>query len=352
MLTLEELIKGIKEPKEEARKAALLHWDALAKPLGSLGLLEEDITKIAALIGKEEVRLDQASLLVFCADNGVIAQGVSQSDESVTSAVAKALGEGTSTVNYMANAAGCKVCPVNIGMKEESALPGVIHIPVKKGTNDFSQGPAMSRAECEKALLAGAELVRKEKEAGAQIILLGEMGIGNTTSAAALSCLLLGESPERMCGRGAGLSDKGLQKKIKVIEKAIELNQPDRQEPIDLLSKVGGLDLAALTGACLGGAYYDIPIILDGLITCAAAVCALRLSDKCQKALLASHVSSEPAAELLLKELNLQAPIHAGLHLGEGTGAILAYELLKNVLAVYNSGHTFGHLGIDAYVPL
>lgn len=351
-MQLTELINGIKEADQAAGERAVRHWDALAKPLGSLGLLEEDIVKIAALTEKEEISLKQACLLVFCADNGVVAQGVSQSDHRVTSAVAKALGEGKSTVNYMASAAGCRVLPVNVGMKEGNDLPGVRQACIQRGSGDISLGPAMSREDCERALWLGCELVREEKEKGTDILLLGEMGIGNTTSSAALAAVLLQEDPSRICGRGAGLSDQGLRRKNEVIRKALEVNRPDPKDPIDCLSKLGGFDLAALAGACLGAAYYQIPLLLDGMISCAAALCATRLAENCKKALLASHLSSEPAALLLLKELDLKAPISAGLHLGEGTGAVLALQLLKGVLAVYNSGHTFGHLGIEAYQHL
>ena len=281
-----------------------------------------------------------------------MAQGVSQSDHHVTSAVAKALGEGNSTVNYMASAAGCRVLPVNVGMKEGDDLPGVRAACIQRGSGDISLGPAMSRQDCERALLLGTDLVREEKEKGSDILLLGEMGIGNTTSSAALASVLLQEEPSWICGRGAGLSDQGLKRKIEVIQKALDQNRPDPKDPLDCLSKVGGFDLAALTGACLGAAYYGIPLLLDGVISCAAALCAARLAENCKKALLASHLSSEPAAALLLKELELKAPISAGLHLGEGSGAVLALQLLKEVLAVYNSGHTFGHLGIEAYQHL
>lgn len=352
MQDLKGLIKGIGEGDKRAEERAIRHWDGLAKPLGSLGLLEKDIVRIAALTGKEEVSLEEAALLVFCADNGVVAQGVSQSDHSVTTAVAKALGEGRSTVNYMAKAAGCQVIPVNVGMKEGEGLPGVRQHCIRQQSGDISLGEAMSRKECEKAILLGAQLVREEKEKGAEILLLGEMGIGNTTSSAAVTAALLQKNVETVCGRGAGLSDQGLKKKKEVVRKALEINRPDPEDAIDILAKVGGFDLAALTGACLGGAYYQIPIMLDGLITCASALCALRLAPHCKKALLASHRSSEPAAALLLEALDLEAPIRAGLHLGEGTGAVLGLQLLRDVLAVYHSGHTFGHLGIEAYTPL
>ena len=343
-------MRGIKGSSETMRRASLAHWDSLAKPLGSLGTLEQAVTDIAALTGSDQVHLCRARLLLFCADNGVVAQGISQSDSSVTLAVAQALGAGTSTVSYMAAHEGCHVLPVNIGMADETPA-GVRDMAIRRSTGDISLGPAMSREECERAILAGADLVREAKEEGYEIVLLGEMGIGNTTTSAAVGAVLTGQPPAVMTGRGAGLSDAGLNRKISVITQAIALNRPDPSDPVDLLQKVGGLDLAALCGACLGGAYYGIPILLDGVITCAAALCAVRMHPVCREALIASHCSAEPAARLLLEQLGLRPFIQADLHLGEGSGAMLALGLLRQVLAVYNSGHTFDHLGIEAYVP-
>ena len=350
-MTLDELTGSIAFTGEAAAGPALRRWSSLAKPLGSLGLFESAIAKISALTGREDVSLDNAVLLVFCADNGVTARGVSQSDSSVTAAVARALGEGTSTVSYMAAQAGCRVVPVNIGMVEQAPMSGVMNKCVMAGTGDISLGPAMTREECVCAILTGAQLAADARESGANIILLGEMGIGNTTTSAAVACALLNAAPELMTGRGAGLSDAGLRRKRDAVSRALKINNPDKNDPIDILAKVGGLDLAALCGVCLGGAYYKIPILLDGLITCAAALCAVRLCPPVSNALLASHVSEEPAAAMLLDSLGLAAPIHARLRLGEGTGAVLCLSLLRQALAVYMSGHTFENLGIEAYTP-
>lgn len=350
-MTLDTLLSGITGPDTVAMSSALRHWDSLAKPLGSLGVLEENLVQIAGLTGSAEIHLDSRCMIVLCGDNGVIAQGVSQSDASVTTAVAAALGQGTSTVNFMAEKAGCRVLPVNIGMAEPEPIPGVLQCSVRKGTEDITLGPAMSREECIRAILTGADLVRCEKEQGTELICVGEMGIGNTTTTAAVTAVLLHTSPEILTGRGAGLSDEGLARKLHAVQRAIAVNAPNPQDPIDVLAKVGGLDLAGLCGICLGGAYYGVPVLLDGVITNAAALCAVRLCPNSKKALLASHVSTEPAAGLVLKALGLKTMISAGLHLGEGSGAVLALSLLDQALAVYNSGHTFGHLGIEAYTP-
>ncbi len=347
-MKLDEIIAGIPEIPAERYRAARQHWDTLAKPLGSLGVLEENVTKIAALSGKRQ--LLRRTLLVFCSDNGVVAQGISQSDASVTTAVAAALGRGDSTVNFMAKTANCTVLPVDIGMLEPTP-PGVQTEKRMPGTHDITLGPAMTRKMCIQTIETGFRLAEAQIKTGADILLLGEMGIGNTTTSAAVASVLLHQSPEILTGRGAGLSNDGLQRKIRVIDRAVQVNQPNPEDPIDVLRKIGGLDLAALCGVCLGGARYQVPVLLDGVITNTAALCAVRLCPAVQGALIASHVSQEPAAKLLLDALELQPCISAGLHLGEGSGAVLALPLLDQALAVYNSGHTFDALGIDAYVP-
>ena len=201
----------------EARK----RWDSLAKPLGSLGLLEEAVIKIAALTGNAEVHLNSRALLVLCADNGVVAQGVTQTDSSVTAAVARALGMGTSTVNYMARVANCQVVPVDMGVLDFPGAPGVLDRRVRSGTADITQESAMNREECVRAIETGMELVREQRETGADILATGEMGIGNTTTSSAVASVLLGLPPVEVTGRGAGLSDAGLARKIAALERAI-----------------------------------------------------------------------------------------------------------------------------------
>ena len=351
-MTLQDILEGIRPADKKAEELARTRWNSLAMPLGSLGQLAEAVVRVAGVTGEPSVRLERRSLLVLCADNGVVARGVSQSDASVTAAVAKALGAGFSTASYLARDARCAVRPVDIGMRPHETFSGVEDFSIGPGTADIAAGPAMTEEECARAIEAGIELVRREKEAGTDILLVGEMGIGNTTTSCAVACALLGREPVELAGRGAGLSAEGLERKIAVLETALAVNRPDPKDPVDVLRKVGGFDLAGLCGICLGGAYYRIPVLLDGLITCAAALCAVRLCPEAQNALLASHVSAEPAARLLLEALGLEAPMAAGLRLGEGSGALAALKLLDAALSVYNSGHTFGHLGIEAYVEL
>ena len=332
---------------EEARG----RWDGLAKPLGSLGLLEDAVVRIAGVTGSADVRLDRRTLLVFCADNGVVTRGVSQVGCEVTASVARALGQGTSTVNYLARAACCDVVPVDVGIRCFPGAPGVLDRRVRDATDDIACGPAMTRGECVRALEVGANLARGLAAAGARVVCMGEMGIGNTTTTAAVAAALTGRDPAVLVGRGSGLSDAGLARKRAAVAAALEANAPDARDPVGVLAKVGGLDLAALAGVVLGGAYARVPVMMDGVIANVAALAAVRLCPLAACCLLASHLSAEPAARLALDELGCRPFMAAGMRLGEGSGAVAALPLLDMALAVYASGHTFGALGIDAYTP-
>lgn len=348
-----QLIESISPPDAAAADAARMRWDSRAKPLGSLGELETDITRIAALTGNPMPKLVPRSLLVFCADNGVVVQGISQSGPEVTAAVARALGEGHSTVCHMGAIAQCRVVPVDIGMRlfDHGRFPGVVNRCIRRSTADCSQGPAMSRLECIQAILSGAELAMEQASAGDRLLCTGEMGIGNTTTATAVACALLNRGPNELTGRGAGLSDAGLDRKIRTIEASLKRNNPDPADIVDVLSKVGGLDIAAMCGTFLGAAASRVPVVIDGCISAAAALCAVRMAPHAKAAMLASHCSAEPMAGALMDALGLYPVISAGLRLGEGSGAVALLPLLDMALSVYRDGDGFGELGIAPYAP-
>ena len=348
---MRDLLNTITPPDEVARAEARRRWNDCAKPLGSLGLLETALEDIAALTGSADIRLDRRAVLVLCADNGVVAQGVTQSPSSVTGLVAKQLAARRTSVCRMAQAARCQVVPVDVGILDLQEMPGVLSRRIGNGTGDISQGPAMTRRQAEQALHTGMELVREQQALGVDLLATGEMGIGNTTTSSAVACVLLGRPAEEMTGRGAGLSDQGLQKKTAAIRRALEVNRPDPSDPLDILQKVGGFDIAAMCGVFLGGALYRVPVLIDGLISAVAALCALRLCPAAGKAMLASHVSAEPAGGLVLEALGKQPLITAGMRLGEGTGAVAAMPLLDLALAVYRESYTFEEGGIEAYQP-
>jgi len=348
---LSELIEAVPCPLPGTAREAKRRWDSIAKPLGSLGLLEDALIRVSAVCGTADLALKPRKLLVFCADNGVVAEGVSQCGSEVTAAVTTALGAGRSTVNPMAALADCRVQAVDVGVRDYPGAANVWNCRVQNGTGNIAREPAMSRENCLRAILTGAELAKREAAEGTRLLLVGEMGIGNTTTAAAVTAVLLGLDPAAVTGRGAGLSDAGLARKQAVVRQAITVNRPDPDDPIDVLTKVGGLDLAAMCGAYLGAASVRLPVLIDGCISAAAALCACRLCPRAGEAMLASHLSAEPMGEQLLKALRLSPLLCAGLRLGEGGGAVCALPLLDQALAVYRSGQSFERLGIEAYTP-
>lgn len=345
-------IKLISPADKEAGKRAALKWNSIAKPLHSLGMLEDDIIKLAEIFGSENFSLDKRCAVVMCADNGVVCEGVTQTDSSVTAVVAKAIANGTSNINLMANACSADVFAVDIGIKGKLTADGLIDRKIADGTGNIAVGPAMSRQQAERALAVGMDMVRDLKEKGYKLIVTGEMGIGNTTTASAAASVLLGLSPEEVTGRGAGLDDNGLARKINVIKKSIEANKPVSDDAVDIISKVGGYDIGGMTGLFLGGAVYHIPIVTDGFISAVSAALAAMICPVSKEYMLCSHVSKEPAGRKMLEYLGFEAPVNAGLCLGEGTGGVLLLPMLDAAMAVYGSSHSFDNLSIEKYKEL
>ncbi|MBQ9648745.1 MAG: nicotinate-nucleotide--dimethylbenzimidazole phosphoribosyltransferase [Oscillospiraceae bacterium] len=350
-MDLHEILNRITPPDESGRMAARARWNACAKPLGSLGLLESAVEDIAALTGSAEADLGERAVLVLCADNGVVRQGVTQTGSEVTAAVARQLALGRTSVCRMAAVAHCRVVPVDMGIAGFEGCDGVLNRRVGNGTADFTEEPAMTREQAEQAILTGVELVRDEAARGTRLLATGEMGIGNTTTASAVASVLLSRSVEDVTGRGAGLSDEALERKIRTIRRGVSTNRPSAWDAVDVLAKVGGFDLAGLCGVFLGGALYRVPVLIDGFPSAVAALCAQRLCPDAVKAMLASHLSAEPAGAMVLKALGKRPLIAADMRLGEGTGAVAAMPLLDMALAVYNEAYTFEEGGIEPYTP-
>lgn len=344
-----ELNQRIAPPDEAAAAAAKRTWDSVAKPLNSLGALEDDIIKIAALIGTPDVRLDKRGVIVMCADNGVVEEGVTQTGQEVTAIVAGNIAHMDTSVCKMAQKANASVIAVDMGCVGEAT--GALDRRIAPQTQNFTKGPAMTREQAEQAIQTGIDLVRDYREQGYQVICTGEMGIGNTTTSSAVAAVLLGLPVERVTGRGAGLSDAGLNRKVHAIKRGIEVNQPDPNDALDVLAKLGGFDIAGMAGLFLGGALYRVPIMVDGFISALAALVAARLCPASTCAMLASHVSAEVAAKLVLDKLGLEPLIHARMRLGEGTGAVCALPLLDMALAVYSEMVSFDDIHIEAYTP-
>ena len=263
-MTLEETLKQIKPLNEEKMKTARRRWDSIAKPLHSLGKMEDLITQIVGITGEEKVDLGKKALVAMCADNGVVEEGVTQTGQEVTAIVADNFVKETTTACVMCHQCGVDVKPVDVGMVRDTTAR--TDLKVMYGTRNMTKGPAMTRKQALQAILTGIHQVKEKKEAGYQIIATGEMGIGNTTTSSAVASVLLGDEPAEITGRGAGLTNEGLERKIRAIERAIAVNRPEWDDPVDVLAKVGGFDLAGITGLYLGGAAYRVPIVVDGFI--------------------------------------------------------------------------------------
>ena len=339
----------IEEPDKKIRQEIKANWDRLAKPLDGPGEFEGLLARIGAILGSPEIDIAKKAVIVMCADNGVVAEGISQSGQEITAAVTENLGKRNTSVCKMAQAVGAEIFPVDIGVNTDQIFPGVISRKVKKGTNDFLLKPAMSEREAMQAIQVGMELVKECKEAGYTLLGTGEMGIGNTTTSAAMAAALLSVPPEIVVGRGAGLSDEGLATKRRVIADALEKYQLRGTEPMRILCSVGGLDIAGLCGVFLGGAKYHMPIVADGVISAVAALTAERLCPGTKEFIIPSHKGKEPASELLMRELGLSPVLDAGLALGEGTGAVMMFSLLDIAMSLYETGATFGDFKIEEY---
>lgn len=344
-----EEIKKIGAVSSEWREICQKHWDNITKPLDSLGILEKAIIQIGAVCQCEAVCLDKKAIVCMCADNGVVAEGVTQTDNSVTAVVTRHMAEGIANINIMAAYSHTDVFTVDIGVAEDIECEGIINRKIAHGTKNFVHEPAMTVEEAEKAIAVGIEIVRKLKKDGYKIIGLGEMGIGNTTTGSALTAVFLNKPVSEVTGPGAGLSEKGILHKAETIEKGIRLHKPNREKPLEVLAQMGGLDIAGLVGVIIGCAVNRIPVVLDGFISYAAALTAIRIAPAVKPYIMASHVSKEPASRMLIKELELCPVIYADMSLGEGTGVAAVLPLLEMALAVYNQNQTFADSHIKAY---
>jgi len=352
-MTLTQALGRLRTPLRPAMDRMQRRMDSIVKPLGSLGLLERHMVKIAGITGTAHPDLQSKAVVVFCADNGVVEQGVAQSTREVTRIVAENLAGGDTCVCAMARVAGARVVPVDVGVAADTAgIPGLAQRKVRCGTGDFSREPAMTRKEARQIVGVGVNLAGELHAQGVNMLATGEMGIGNTTTAAAVAAVLLDLPPQRVCGRGSGLTDRMLARKIQVIGGGVALHRPDPADPLDVLAKVGGLDIAGMAGLCIGGAVYGVPVVLDGVISCVAALVACRLAPGVVDFLLPSHLSEEPAAALVLEELGLRPILNAGLRLGEGTGAVATFPLYDMMSAICETMVTFADEDMEPYRPL
>lgn len=351
MEKLRKTLEGINPLHSTVMEETKAYLDSLTKPLGSLGWLEDTAVQLAGITGKMRNKFRKPVVIIGAADNGVVEEGVSSCPQEVTATVTANFTKGFTGINVFSRFAGCEIVVVDVGVKAPLPQEGILQRKIRWGTDNFTKGPALTREEAIRAVETGISVAEEEVRKGADIIGTGEMGIGNTTTSAAVLAVLSGKPASLVAGRGAGLSDEAMQNKIKVIEKGIAVNRPDPRDPLDVLAKVGGLDLAFLAGVFLGGAYCRVPVVIDGFIAGVAALAAVRLCEKVRGYCLPSHSSAEAGARILLEELKMRPPLDMGLRLGEGTGAALVFPLLELIYRVMTEMGTFAQAGIEQYVP-
>lgn len=339
----------ITEVDKKAAASVQKRWDSVAKPLDALGKFEKITARIGGIWGNADFNWKRRAVLVMCADNGVVAEGISQCGQEVTLAVCKSMGQKKSSVGRMAEVNGTTVFPIDIGIASEEEIPGVENHKIARGTRNFAMEPAMSEEEVYRAMDVGISLVKRCKEEGFSMVALGEMGIGNTTTATAVAAACLGMPAIELVGKGAGLSNAGLQRKEQVIQQAIETYGLYEATPFRILQTVGGLDLAGMVGIIFGGALYHIPVVLDGILSGVAALVAGLMLPETLDFLIPTHISKEKAAKAVFEKIRLSPVIHGDLALGEGTGAVMFFSLLDTVMALYEDGTSFENMKVETY---
>jgi len=332
---------------EEAMAQARARQDQLTKPQGSLGRLEEISVQIAGITGNPRPKLQHKAIVTMAGDHGVVAQGVSAFPQEVTPQMVVNFLHGGAAINVLARHVGARVVVVDMGVAADmSSFDGLVIKKVGYGTHDFTQGPAMTREQAIQAILAGAEVVEDEIEQGLDILGTGEMGIGNTTPATAIAAVLTGKSPDEITGPGTGLDAEGIQRKIEAIKRGIAVNQPQADDALDVLSKVGGFEIAGLAGAMLAAARNRRPVVVDGFISTAAAMIALALAPDLRPYLIAAHRSQERGHDAMLEWLGLEPVLDLGLRLGEGTGAALAIGIADAACKLLDEMATFAEAAV------
>lgn len=341
---VDALVREVLPLDRSAMTAAETYQARLAKPPGSLGRLEEISIQLAGITGRVHNALNKKQLLVFAADNGVVAEGVSSAPQSVTKQQTINLMRGKTGAAVLAKHFGCGLTVCDVGVNADIYESTVLNRKIAYGTQNICTGPAMTREQTLQAILTGAEIART---VDADVIGVGEMGIGNTTTSSAVLAVLLGADVEAVTGRGGGITEESFRKKKAVIRTAIEVNRPDRDDVVGVLSKVGGFDLAAMCGAFLGAAAARRPAVIDGLISTAAALCAVRLCPNVRGYLVPSHASFEIGYRLAMEAMDLRPLFDLGMRLGEGSGCPLAFQVLDAACAVTNDMATFDEAGIN-----
>lgn len=348
MELISSLLKDIKPVDEKWYAAAQKHLDNLTKPPGSLGRLEEFAGRLVAITENNVVRIGKKAIFTFAGDHGITEEGVSAYPKEVTPQMVFNILRGGAGINVLARHAGAEVVVIDIGVDYDFGnIEGLTHMKVVKGTRNFSKGPAMTKEEAIKSIQAGFELAIAYAKKGYGMFGTGDMGIGNTTPSSAIAAVLTGRGVSGVTGRGTGISEESLRKKIEVIEKGITVNRPDPKDPIDVLAKIGGAEIGGIAGLILGAAARRIPVVIDGFISTAGALIAYCLDTKTRDYMFAAHNSVEIGHKAMLERIGLRPILDLNLRLGEGTGAALAMLMIEAGLKIYKEMATFGDAGVS-----
>jgi nicotinate-nucleotide--dimethylbenzimidazole phosphoribosyltransferase len=343
---LQNFITQIKPLDELAIHNASQHLDSLTKPPGSLGKLESIAKQVAGITGELSPLFEKKAVIVMAGDHGVCEEGISAFPAEVTPQMVLNFLNGGAAVNVLARHAGADVMCVDIGVNADLEHPNLISRKIRKGTANMAKGAAMSREEAERAVLAGIEIVNNMVQQGVTLFATGEMGIGNTTASSAILCALSGLSPEEAVGRGTGIDDARMKHKLGVIARALEVNKPDAADQIDVLAKVGGLEIAGLVGVILAAAANRCPVVIDGFISSAAALVASKLAPLSVHYMIGSHLSMEQAHQRMLDAIQLSPMLQMDMRLGEGTGAALAFTIIDAAGKIMREMATFQSAGV------
>lgn len=342
-----KFINNIEKVDEITIETAKKRVDSLAKPLGSLGKLEEIAVRLSGITGKINNRIDKKCIIILSSDNGVVEEGVASCPQYVTLAQTINFSKGLTGVAVLAKENNTDLVVVDIGVNCNGEIPGAINKKIRKGTYNIAKGPAMSYEEAMKAIYIGIDLAKDAKEKGYDIVGVGEMGIGNTTTSSAVIASLINCEIDDVVGKGAGLTDEAFINKKKVIKKAIEINSPNKKDPIDVISKVGGFDLAGMVGVFLGAAYYKLPVVIDGFISAVAALVATKLCSYVKDYLISSHLSKEIGYNIAMKDMGLEPMLNLDMRLGEGSGCPIAFSVVSYACAMMNNMATFDEAEIN-----
>ncbi|MCR8644896.1 nicotinate-nucleotide--dimethylbenzimidazole phosphoribosyltransferase [Paenibacillus sp. N1-5-1-14] len=346
MKNLQDVLTNINPIDESIMEAAQQHLDSLTKPPGSLGKLESIARQVAGITGEVKPVFHKKTVIVMAGDHGVCAEGISAFPQEVTPQMVMNFLSGGAAVNVLARHVGADVACVDIGVNAELSHPDLISRKVRMGTANMAVGAAMTREEAEQAVMVGVQLVHELADQDYSLFATGEMGIGNTTASAALLCVLGEISPEDTVGRGTGINDERLMHKIEVVKRAIAVNEPNASDPIDVLAKVGGLEIAGLVGVVLGAASRKCPVVIDGFISSAAALVASKLAPASVGYMIGSHQSMEQGHARMLGAVGLTPMLHMDMRLGEGTGAVLAFSLIDAAGKIMAEMATFESAGV------